>query len=89
MNMMIWGVIASFSGVILMILGKLWAVALFLAGFVLIVAHWAKLYKGAGYEADVNAGNGLYGQGRQQSEANKDPSIPRQYEDRPGNSHLE
>ena len=89
MNMMIWGIIASFAGVILMILGKLWAVLLFLAGFVLIVAHWAKMYKGAGYEADVNVGNGLYGQGRQQSEANKDPSIPRQYEDRPGNSHLE
>ena len=89
MNMMIWGIIASFAGVILMILGKLWAVLMFLAVFVLIVAHWEMLYKGAGYEADVNAGNGLYGQGRQQSEANKDPSIPRQYEDRPGNSHLE
>ena len=89
MNLMLLGLLVSFAGVILMILGKLWAVLLFLGGFCLIVAHWAQLYKGAGYEADVNPGNGLYGQGRQQSEANKDASIPRQYEDRPGNSHLE
>jgi hypothetical protein len=85
MNMMLLGVIVALAGVILMILGKLWAVVLFLAGFCLIVAHWAKLYKGAGYEADVSAGNGLYGQGRQQSEACKDPSIPQEYEDRPAN----
>ena len=85
MNLMILGLLVSFAGVILMILGKLWAVLLFLAGFCLIVAHWAKMYKGAGYEADVNAGNGLYGQGRQQSEACKDKSIPREYEDRPAN----
>ena len=83
MNLMILGLLVSFAGVILMILGKLWAVLLFLGGFCLIVAHWAKLYKGAGYEADVNAGNGLYGQGRQQSEAYKDKNIPREYEDRP------
>ena len=85
MNLMLLGLLVSFAGVILMILGKLWAVLLFLAGFCLIVAHWAKLYKGAGYEADVNPGNGLYGQGRQQSEAYKDKNIPREYEDRPAN----
>lgn len=85
MNLMILGLLVSFAGVILMILGKLWAVLLFLAGFCLIVAHWAQLYKGAGYEADVNPGNGLYGQGRQQSEVYKDKNIPREYEDRPAN----
>ena len=85
MNLMLLGLLVSFAGVILMILGKLWAVLLFLLGFGLIVAHWAKMYKGAGYEADVNAGNGLYGQGRQQSEVYKDKNIPREYEDRPAN----
>ena len=85
MNLMLLGLLVSFAGVILMILGKIWAVVLFLAGFCLIVAHWARLYKGAGYEADVNPGNGLYGQGRQQSEARKDQNIPREYEDRPAN----
>ena len=59
MNLMLLGLLVSFAGVILMILGKLWAVLLFLVGFCLIVAHWARLYKGAGYEADVNPGNGL------------------------------
>ena len=85
MNLMLLGLLVSFAGVILMILGKLWAVLLFLLGFGLIVAHWAKMYKGAGYEADVNAGNGLYGQGRQQSEVYKDKNIPWEYEDRPAN----
>lgn len=85
MNLMILGLLVSFAGVILMILGKLWAVLLFLAGFCLIVAHWAQLYKGAGYEADVMPGNGLNGQGRQQSEVYKDKNIPREYEDRPAN----
>ena len=85
MNLMLLGLLVSFAGVILMILGKLWAVLLFLVGFCLIVAHWARLYKGVGYEADVNPGNGLYGQGRQQSEAHKDQNIPREYEDRPAN----
>lgn len=84
MNLMVLGIISLLAGVVLMIMGHLWAVALFLVGFALIVAHWAKLFKGAGYQADVAPGNGLYGQGRQQSEANKDPSIPREYEDRPG-----
>lgn len=83
MNLMVLGLITSLVGVILMILGKLWAVLLFLAGFCLIVAHWARLFKGAGYQADVSPGNGLYGQGRQQSEVYKDKSIPQKYEDRP------
>ena len=85
MNLMILGLLVSFAGVILMILGKLWAVLLFLAGFCLIVAHWARLFKGAGYQADAAPYNGLSGQGRQQSEAIKDQNIPREYEDRPAN----
>ena len=36
MNMMILGLLVSFAGVILMILGKLWAVLFFLGGFCLI-----------------------------------------------------
>ena len=83
MNMMILGAICSLAAVILMILGKLWAVLLFLAGFCLIVAHWARMFKGAGYQGDVAPGNGLYGQGRQQSEAVKDTTRPQSYEDRP------
>jgi hypothetical protein len=86
MNMMILGIISLLAAVVLMILGQLWAVALFLVGFSLIVAHWAKLFKGAGYQADISASNGLNGQGQQQSEAFKDPSIPQEYEDRPRNT---
>ena len=86
MNMMILGIIAMLASVILMILGKLWAVLLLLVGACLVIAHWARLFKGAGYQADAAPYNGLNGQGRQQSEAFKDPSIPQEYEDRPGNT---
>lgn len=86
MNMMVFGIISLLAAVILMILGQMWALVLFLAGFVLIVAHWARLFKGAGYQADITASNGVNGQGRQQSEMYKDPTIPQNYEDRPGNT---
>lgn len=85
MNMMILGIIAMLAGVILMILGKLWALLLLLVGACLVIAHWAKLFKGAGYQAESGTINGLYGQGRQQSEVSKDPAIPQDYEDRPAN----
>ena len=61
------------------------AVLLLLAGACLVIAHWARLFKGAGYQADVAPGNGLYGQGRQQSEVYRDKNIPQEYEDRPTN----
>jgi hypothetical protein len=85
MNMMLLGVIVALAGVILMILGKLWAVLLLLAGAGLVIAHWAKLFKGAGYRAEGAFYNGPDGTGRQQSEVSKDPTIPQDYEDRPAN----
>lgn len=81
MNMMLIGVICALAGVVLMIMGTMWGLALLLAGMVLVISHWAKLYKGAGYQADVTPYNGVAGQGRQQSEATKDPSIPQHYEE--------
>ena len=81
MNMMILGALCMLASVILMILGKLWAVLLLIAGSCLVIAHWARLFKGAGYQADAAPYNGLNGQGRQQSEAFKDSSVPQTYED--------
>ncbi len=83
MNMMIIGALCMLASVIFMILGKLWAVLLLLVGACLVIAHWAKLFKGAGYQADAAPYNGLSGQGRQQSEAFKDKNIPQDFEDRP------
>lgn len=85
MNMMILGIISLLAAVVLMIMGQMWALALFLVGFGLMVAHWAKLFKGAGYREAGAFFNGVNGQGRQQSEVSKDPTIPQNYEDRPGN----
>lgn len=85
MNMMLWGILSLLAGVVLMIMGHMWALLLFLAGFALIVAHWAQLFKGAGYRAEGGFYNGLNGQGRQQSEVSKDPNAPRHYEDQPKN----
>lgn len=85
MNMMIWGILSLLAGVILMVLGHMWALLLFLAGFALIVAHWAKLFKGAGYRAEGAFFSGLNGQGRQQSEVSQDPTASRSYEDQPRN----
>lgn len=81
MNMMVLGIICLFAGVVLMILGQLWALVLFLMGFGLMAAHWAKMFQGAGYRAEGAFYNGPDGHGRQQSEVSKDPSIPREYED--------
>lgn len=85
MNMMILGMISLLAAVILMILGQMWALVLFLVGFGLMVARWARMFRGAGYRAEVGTLNGLNGQGRQQSEVSRDPNAPRNYEDRPGN----
>ena len=71
MNMMVLGILSLVAGVVLMILGQMWALLLLLLGFGLIVAHWAKLFKGAGYRAEGAFFNGLQGQGRQQSEVSK------------------
>ena len=84
MNMMLLGVIVALAGVILMILGKLWAVLLLLAGAGLVIAHWAKLFKGAGYSAPIDGGN-IRGYGQQQTEVFKDKNVPQEYEDRPAN----
>lgn len=81
MNMLILGIISLFAAVVLMIMGHMWALVLFLAGFALIVAHWATLYKGAGYREVGGPVNGLGGQGRQQSEAIKDPKAPQSFEE--------
>ena len=81
MNMMLLGALCMLASVILMILGKLWAVLLLLVGACLVIAHWARLFKGAGYQADAAPYNGLSGQGRQQSEVIKDPTVPQTYED--------
>lgn len=83
--MLILGLIALFLGVILMILGQMWALVLFLMGFALMAAHFATMFRGAGYRAEGAFFNGLNGQGRQQSEVGKDPTIPQDYEDRPAN----
>ncbi len=81
MNMMLIGAICALAGVVLMIMGTMWGLALLLVGACLVIAHWARLFKGAGYQADAAPYNGLNGQGRQQSEATKDPSIPQSYEE--------
>lgn len=86
MNMMVLGIISLLAAVVLMILGQMWALVLFLVGFGLMVAHWARMFRGAGYQAEVGTFNGVNGQGRQQSEVYKDPAIPQNYEDRPGST---
>lgn len=84
MNMLTLGILSLLAAVVLMILGHMWAVLLFLVGFGLIVAGWARLYRGAGYRDREVLFNG-WGKGRQQSEAQVDKTAPQGYEDRPGN----
>ena len=70
--MMILGVLTLLAAVVLMILGQMWALVLFLVGFALLAWEAANMFKGAGYETEgMTFDNGVYGQGRQQSEVSK------------------
>ena len=83
-KLLIAGLLALVAGTVLMVMGRMWALLLFLAGFVFIVAGWAQMYRGAGYRDEGALFNG-WGKGRQQSEAHVDKTAPQGYQDRPSN----
>ena len=71
---MIWiilGIVGIFAGVIVMILGHMWALAVMGLGFVSMVVGSVRMLRVGGYSPEGVFFNGLGGQGRQQSEAVK------------------
>ena len=71
------GLCCFFAGVVLVILGNIWALILFLLGLGLLGAGFSLMLKTGGYSADGVYFHGLYGQGRQQSETVKlDSAVP-------------
>jgi hypothetical protein len=84
-KMLTMGLLSLLAGTVLMVLGHMWALLLFLAGFCLIVAGGAQMFRGAGYRDPDAYFNGLNGQGRQQSEVQVDKTAPQGYQDRPSN----
>ena len=68
-GLMIGGVIGIFAGIVVMILGSLpVGLLLLLAGIVAFVIGTAKMLRAQGYRGEGAYSEGLYGQGRQQSE---------------------
>jgi hypothetical protein len=59
------------AGLIMIILGNLWAVLLMLAGLGAIIFGYSKLMGGSGYSPEQATCNGLNGEGKQQSEVEK------------------
>ena len=71
------GGILILAGVVLTILGKMLALILFLLGLGLLAAGFSFLLKRGDYSGDGVYFHGLWGQGRQQSEAVKlDSALP-------------
>ncbi len=68
---LIGGLAAFFAGVVLMILGQMWGLAVLFLGICLIAANFAMMMRTGGYRAEGTFFNGLAGQGRQQSEVAK------------------
>jgi hypothetical protein len=66
------GIAVFFVGVILMILGQIWALAVIGLGFVGLAYGVARMYRASGYRSEEVLFNG-FGNGRQQSEVVKDP----------------
>ena len=68
-GLMFGGVAGIFGGIVVMILGSVpVGVVLLLAGVVVFVIGTAKMLRAQGYQGEGAYEEGLYGQGRQQSE---------------------
>ena len=69
-TLLIIGIALFLAGVIAVILGAMIGILILMAGFGLMAAYFAKMFRVGGYEAEGAIFNG-FGKGRQQSETNK------------------
>ena len=67
------GAIGLVAGIVALILGSGWGVAVLLAGFAVLAVGIVRLLRIGGYRNEGAFFNGLGGQGRQQSEVSKEP----------------
>ena len=68
---MLWiilGMAGMLSGIVVLVLGSMWGLALLLGGMIVMIFAYGIMMRGRGMNPDQGLFNGLYGQGKQQSE---------------------
>ena len=68
MLLIVLGMVAMLTGIIILVLGSMWGLVLLLGGLVIMAFHYSSIMRGRGMDPDQGTSNGLNGQGKQQSE---------------------